>query len=67
MPTIHTKHNDPILMPNIHTKYKDPTLRLILIFDTNTKHLLCTSPRGVFQTPWAQGGPQRDTRDLWHR
>ena len=29
--------------------------------------LLRTSPSKVPETPWAQGGPQSDTRDLWRR
>ena len=30
-----------------------------------TSPMLCTSPWGVPETPWAQGGPRSDTRDLW--
>ena len=26
-----------------------------------------TSPWGVLKTPWAQGGPRSDIRDLWRR
>jgi hypothetical protein len=29
--------------------------------------MLRTSPKGMPETPWAQGGPRSDTRDLWHR
>jgi hypothetical protein len=27
--------------------------------------LLRTSPKGMSETPWAQGGSRSDTRDLW--
>ena len=29
----------------------------------NVAHL----SKGISETPWAQGGPKSDTRDLWHR
>ena len=33
----------------------------------NVHFLLHTSSWGVPETPWAQGGSQSNTRDLWHR
>jgi hypothetical protein len=44
-----------------------PTLRqpALLPFYRGSPLMSRTSPKGMFETPWAQGGPQSDTRDLW--
>jgi hypothetical protein len=43
--------------------YVDP--HSMHVDDVASPILSQTSPKGMPETPWAQGGPRSDTRDLW--
>jgi hypothetical protein len=47
--------------------YQYNQIQQLLPYKPRAGLLLRTSPKGMSETPWAQGGPRSDTWDLWRR